>query len=150
MRGAPLRIRPPGNGSRLERTGGGAGLTLQDYIDGVAKLVPGVVVSAYLTGKALLLSDASRGVGYWTGWTGICLFAVFATRVWATSDGEKVPTEWSSVIVASLAFVVWIYSFGDVFVMIGVWDRILSGLLVITWTLLAPILQNMLKSFFGE
>lgn len=63
-----------------------------------------------------------------------------------TSDvAADVPPEWSAVWVSVLSFLIWVYSFGDVFQMLGWWDKVGSALLLLAWTLFAPVILVALK-----
>lgn len=151
MRGAPLRIERHENQKSLgpEETGTGTGV--EKWALAVAKLVPGEVVAAYLAGKAVLQGPPPSGIIWWLVWTIVCLGAVFGLRRWMTSDKSAgVPAEWSAVIMSMLSFVLWIYSFGDIFKLFGIWDERGSALLLIGWTLVAPLILFGLKRLFRE
>lgn len=151
MRGAPLRVERHENqkslGPEAADTGGG----VEKWAMAVAKLVPGEVVAAYLAGKSILQGPPPSSIAWWSGWTFFCLAAVFGLRRWMTSDtAAGVPAEWSAVIMSTLSFVLWVYSFGDVFKLLGVWDERGSGLFLIAWTLVAPLILYGLKKLFRE
>lgn len=151
MRGAPLRIERHENqkGLGAEATGTGAGV--EKWALAVAKLVPGEVVAAYIAGKAVLQGPPPSGITWWLVWTLVCLAAVFGLRRWMTSDkSADVPAEWSAVILSMLSFALWIYSFGDIFKLFGIWDERGSALLLIGWTLVAPLILFGLKKLFRE
>jgi hypothetical protein len=149
MRGAPLRIdryenqKPLGPGD-----GGGTG----KYAEAVTKLIPGEVVAAYLAGKAMLQAGTPPlGTSWWVGWTVFCLAAVIGLRRWMTSDkAAGVPVEWSAVSISTLSFLVWVYSFGDVFQMLDWWNKAGSALVLFGWTLVSPLLLFGLKRVFRE
>jgi hypothetical protein len=144
MKGAPLRIERHPNQKHLgDDDSGGAG----KYVEAVTKLIPGEVVAAYLSGKAVLQGGApAPGIGSWLGWTVFCFVVVIGWRRWLTSDRPAdVPAEWSAVIVSALSFLVWVYSFGDVFQMLEWWSRVGSALVLIGWTLGSPLLLYVLK-----
>lgn len=144
MRGAPLRIsRHPGSIDLSEGDEASAG----KYAGAITKLIPGEIVAAYMTGKSLIVANATVGpdgssqssVGWWVGWTIFCFGMVIVTRAWTTSDLKSgVPPEWPAVGISALSFVVWVYSFGDVFQALGLWSEVGSGLVLIGWTLVAP------------
>ena len=142
MKGAPLRIDRHGDGPSGTTEG-----ALAKVAEAVTKLIPGEVVAAYLAGKAALqASTPPKSIGWWIGWTVFCGAAVFVLRTWMTSDTDaRVPPEWSAVVVSVLSFLIWVYSFGDVFQMLGLWDKVGSALLLLAWTLFAPVLLVALK-----
>lgn len=152
MRGAPLRVERHDNQKSLGPDSSGQEPSgLEKWVSAAAKLVPGEVVAAYMAGKAVLQGPPPSITGWWMAWTIVCLGAVFGLRRWMTSDKNAgVPAEWSAVIMSMLSFCVWVYSFGDVFKMVGVWDDRGSALVLIAWTLVAPLLLFGLKKMFRE
>jgi hypothetical protein len=153
MRGAPLRIELHANQKSL-----GPGLEaiqptgVEKWAAAVTKLIPGEVVAAYLAGKTILqLGSPPAGIGLWIGWTIFCLLAVIGLRRWMTSDKSAgVPAEWSAVWTSVLSFLVWVYSFGDVFQMLGWWDKTLAALVLIGWTLASPLILFGFQKLFRE
>lgn len=160
MRGSPLRVekhRKRGDVG-LEAAGGAGDLEgLEKWVAAVAKLVPGEVVAAYLAGRSVLLGTAEPAMpaaddqGWWVAWTLICLLSVIGLRRWMTSDQSAgVPPEWSAVTLSALSFCVWVYSFGDVFKLFDLWHAKGSALILIAWTLVAPLILILLKKLFRE
>ena len=136
MKDAPLRIEPHREQTLLARGEG-----LSKYTQAATKLIPAEVVAAYLAGKAILLGDNSSSIVWWVGWTLVCLVFVIVLRAYATSDNTAgVPPERPAVFISALSFLVWVYSFGDVFQMLGLWSKLGSGLLLIVWSLASPLL----------
>jgi hypothetical protein len=151
MRGAPFRIERHENQQSLGPEKAGAEAGIEKWASAVAKLVPGEVVAAYIAGKAILQVPPPSGVIWWVGWSVVCLAAVFGLRRWMTSDKSAgVPAEWSAVIMSMLSFVLWVYSFGDVFKLLGIWNEKGSALFLIGWTLVAPLILFGLKRVFRE
>ncbi|SCB28349.1 hypothetical protein GA0061099_1004144 [Bradyrhizobium yuanmingense] len=151
MRGAPLRIERHDNQKSLGPDAADSASGVEKWALAAAKLVPGEVVAAYLAGKAILQGPPPLDGAWWLGWTILCLVAVFGLRRWMTSDRSAgVPAEWSAVIMSMLSFVIWVFSFGDVFKLYGIWNERESGLALIAWTLLAPLILLGLKRLFRE
>jgi len=151
MRGAPLRIERHDNQKSLGPDAADGASGVEKWALAAAKLVPGEVVAAYLAGKAILQGPPPLDIIWWLGWTILCLVAVFGLRRWMTSDTSAgVPAEWSAVIMSMLSFVIWVFSFGDVFKLYGIWNERGSGLALIAWTLLAPLILFGLKRLFRE
>ncbi len=154
MKGAPLRIEWHENQKRLRPRGGdGEAAGIAKWAEAVTKLVPGEVVIVYLAGKALLQAvSPPPETGWWVGLTVFCLAAVFGLRRWMTSDtSADLPAEWSAVWTSVLSFLVWVYSFGDVFQRLGVWHKTGSVLVLLGWTILvAPLIFFGLKKLFRE
>ena len=152
MRGAPLRIERHDNQKHLGPGDAGDSGAVSNYTEAVTKLIPGEVVAAYLAGKAVLQAGTPPpGTGWWFGWTVFCLVVVFGLRRWMTSDNAAgVPAEWSAVIISTLSFLVWVYSYGDVFQMLDLWSKVGSALVLIGWTIASPLLLSGLKKVFRE
>ena len=93
------------------------------------------------------------GLSWWIGWTIFCFVAVIGLRRWMTSDGTskpKVPTEWSAVCTSAISFVIWIFSFGDVFDLLGWWNKVGSAIILIAWTLISPLVAFLLRKALRE
>jgi hypothetical protein len=149
---APLRIYPHANlEEHLGPEGEPASNDLKKYTDRLVRLVPAEIVGLYLAGRTAITSKFVTGVApdrnailtertSWLLWSIICLVLVFFVRCWATSDSaRKVPPEWGAVGIAIVSFVVWVYSFGDVFrVAFNIWDPLLATFLVLGWTFIVP------------
>lgn len=123
----------------------------KSYLDRLVKLIPAEVVGLYLAGKSAIQASYPQKadmppvpatpaeIRWWVIWTLFCLFAVFLVRAWATSDKpRKVPVEWPAVCLAAASFLVWVYSFGDVFERLDYWSPLPSSLLVLAWTFSVP------------
>jgi hypothetical protein len=120
-----------------------AGDPLKAYVERLVKLIPAEVVSLYVAGRALIQASFPQGGDaaqpYWIGWTLFCLVAVVIVRAWATSDAAlRLKPQWGAVAIATVSFVVWVYSLGDVFRPWPVWSELAAGLLVLAWTFIAP------------
>jgi hypothetical protein len=150
MRGAPLRIERHENQKSLGQEGDTGGSS-EKWASAVVKLIPGEVVATYIAGKGILQGPPPSSTAWWLGWSILCLVAVFGLRRWMTSDTSAgVPAEWSAVIMSMLSFVIWVYSFGDIFKLYGIWDERGSGLALIAWTLVAPLILFGFKKLFRE
>jgi hypothetical protein len=151
---APLRIKRHPNQAHLGDDASAQNPSpVKDYVDRLVKLVPAEVLALYLTGKGQIterfktppkdpvLLDENHA---WIIWTLVCLVGAFLIRRWATSDRQKaVPPDWVAVFIACGAFLVWVYSLGDVFARVWhVWDPLAASLLVLFWTFLAPLLYT--------
>jgi hypothetical protein len=150
---APLRIKRHPNEIHLGDDTPADASPLKEYVDRLVKLVPAEVLGVYLTGKSeisqrfqatpsgtVLLSERNA----WIILTAFCLIAAFLVRMWATSDKRKgVPPDYGAVLIACGAFLVWVYSLGDVFSRVwNIWDPLAANFLVLGWTFLAPILYT--------
>lgn len=128
-----------------------------EYIERLVKLIPTEIIGLYLGGKAAIqtryIDFHTPAVGApsqdppvlgpnedvaWVGWTAICFFALLAVRAWATKQNEK--PQWSAVLIAAISYLIWVYSFGDVFhLVMGIWDPLPATLLVLVWTFAVPV-----------
>lgn len=128
--------------------------TTKDYIARLLKLIPSEVVGLYLAGRSAIeskypMKEISEGAGtlkapgawVWVGWTVFCFIGVIAIRAWATSDvQQKTPVEWPAVAIAAASFLIWVYSFGDVFsVATPFWYSLIATLVVLAWTFAIPL-----------
>jgi hypothetical protein len=146
MKGAPLRIERHADQTALSDTDTPAA----KYVEEIAKLIPGEVVAAYLAGKSIIVANSPASgpsnAKWWIGWTVFCFAMVLIIRAFTTSDKEAgVPPEWSAVAVAAISFLLWVYSFGDVFQQLDLWSPIGAGLFLIAWTLASPWILKLLK-----
>ena len=151
---AILRIRSVDHSPSLVAAAPGPGDAAKAYLDRLVKLVPAEVVGLYLAGKSAIqavypAADANHpldpaGHAYWLGWTLFCLVAVVVVRAWATSDGKtNTPVEWPAVVIATVSYLVWVYSMGDAFAQFGhLWQPLLASLMVFAWTFAAPLLYR--------
>ncbi len=116
------------------------------------KLIPSEVVGLYLGGKngieAYFAASAAEADGsqsfFWIGWTLFCLLGLVLHRRWATSEPSAgIPPEWPAIGLAAVSFLVWVYSFGDVFkISFDVWHPLVATLLVLAWTFSSPIVYG--------
>ncbi|MCR5878992.1 hypothetical protein [Phenylobacterium sp. J367] len=128
-----------------------------EYLERLVKLIPTEIIGLYLGGKAAIQTrymdfHAPKPDGTlvppqqlgpnedvaWVGWTAICFFALLAVRSWATKSHDR--PQWGAVLIAAVSFLIWVYSFGDVFHLVwGIWDPLPATLLVLVWTFAVPI-----------
>jgi hypothetical protein len=129
--------------------GGEAQSPFGKYQEALAKLIPAEVVGVYLAGKnaietyfggAVAPTDAGYQPWFWCGWTVFSLAGLIVWRRWATSEKDAgVPPEWPAVWLAALAFLFWVYSFGDMFKVLHFWHPLLAVLLAIAGTFAIPL-----------
>ena len=151
-----LRLAPHDNLKSLAE-GGEPETSLGKYQEALAKLIPAEVVGVYLAGKNVIETyfqgpakpaDAVLQRWFWGGWTVFALAGLILWRAFATSERDaNVPPEWPAVGLAAIAFLLWVYSFGDVFKVLGFWHPLLATLLAIAGTFLIPLIYRIL---FGK
>jgi hypothetical protein len=128
----------------------------KEYLERLVKLIPAEVVGIYLAGKSLIQStysptplleadpNRSTQMTYFLVWTIFCLVAIIVVRIWATKDPQQAKgPQWGAVGIATVSFLVWVYSFGDIFLFYdGVWSGLAAGLLVLAWTFIVPLIYR--------
>lgn len=143
---APLRIR---RHPTTESAASPSQDQAKNYVDRLVKLIPAEIVALYLAGKVQIAAhyptdsrppaaNDQTSVIVWVMWTIVCLLALIAVRRWATSDtAGAIPPEWPAIGLTAVAFLVWIYSLGDVFRMLGLFNSLLASLILLVWTTVA-------------
>jgi hypothetical protein len=124
--------------------GAAAGEGVRPYLGRLVVLIPGEVVSLYLAGASFVGSAApdappsDRWLGL--GWAGFCLIVLWVTRTAGTRDGaKKVPPEWGSVAISTVAYLIWLYNVGCPLDLIGIpFNGKVGFLLMLGWTFLVP------------
>ncbi len=127
------------------------------YAEKLVKLIPTEVVALYLVGQSAInqhfgsgspADDFFTAPWAWSSWSLICLAGVFALRAYLTRDRERnIEAEWPAVAISALAFVIWVYAFGDVFknMPMGIGDihsPLLGTLLLAAGNFFLPLLYN--------
>ena len=110
---------------------------VREYFQRLMQMIPADVVGLYIVGSGLIPKDKRVVLVVWTV---ICLFGIVAVRVWGTADPQnRLPTQWPTVAISSVAFLIWIYSIGGAFAAYGLVEPYLGSLLVLGWTFFIPI-----------
>lgn len=129
---------------------------VKNYLERLVKLIPAEVVGLYLAGKSLVQStygadplptgdpNLAAQTAYMLGWTLFCLVAIVVLRAWATADPNRAKgPQWAAVAIATVSFLIWVYSFGDIFRFFGsIWSSLGAGLLVLAWTFIVPLIYH--------
>jgi hypothetical protein len=113
--------------------------SLNTYLDKLMKFIPADVVGLYLVGSGII-PDSQRG--YLLVWGLFCLAAVVAERAYYTRDtSSSKPVQWGTVVVSTVAFVIWIYSLGGPFkaYLGNAYQPFVGSLLVLGWTFVVPM-----------
>lgn len=110
------------------------------YKDRLIKLIPGEVVALYLVGQGIIPQE-----GTWVQfvWIVICLVGLIMFRIQGTRDPvQNQSPQIPSVIIASLAFLIWVYTLGGPFASIGIHIPYVGSLLVLIWTFFIPLVYK--------
>lgn len=124
-------------------------VTLQDYVERVAKYVPVEIVLAYLTIQSIFqaASDSPAPVGIELAIYGAL---ALATAPYLLRFGGNVPRKKQQALIGTLSFIVWSYGIGGTFFWAGL-ARILhtrvmypsvAGSLVVVWSLAVGLLKT--------
>jgi hypothetical protein len=134
---APFRIYRPSIIKVADDSSG----AVKEYLERLIKLIPGEVISLYLVGKGVISSgnDAQTPLGYWIFWTAFSLGAVLLVRIFGTADPkEGESAQIPAVLISCVSFLVWIYSMGDLFKLLNVYEPKLASLMVLGWSFVVP------------
>lgn len=132
---APLRItRAETRVTRGDEAGGGEDFKF--YLDRLVRLIPAEVVGLYLIGIGFIPAGLPAALA---GWTLVCVGLVVLARAYATADPAKgLGPQWVAVIVATVSFVLWVYSMGGAFEAYGLFYPWLGSLAILVWTFVVP------------
>lgn len=139
---APFRIRrKPSTASFQMTEGQGAASEYDDYYGRLLKLVPAEALAFYVVGRGFIPKDADKIV--LAVWTLVGVIAVVAVRSKGTRDPKKGESvQWRAVGLATLSFVILMYSMGDAFALYGWHIPYLGSLLTLAWTFFVPLLYQ--------
>lgn len=136
---APFRIRSPR--PPVLWAGGASGTTgisdADSYLERLLKLIPGEGVGLYIAGRGVIRENSEQ---LFILWTLVCLGAVVLLRAIGSAGLPRVgPVQWPGVAIASVSFLVWTYSLGDV---TSVYRAEIGSLMILAWTFFAPYLYR--------
>jgi hypothetical protein len=96
-------------------------------------MIPAEVLGVYTIGAGFI-PVAERNVA--AAWAVVCLVLVFVVRIYGTADPKPQPVP---VLVAAIAFVIWLYNLGGPFAQFGLHVPYLGSLAVLLWSFVIPI-----------
>lgn len=147
---APFRITRPA----VKQVANAAEKTSEEaknYAERLLKLIPAEVIGLYLVGKGIIASGQASETPliYWVVWTVFCLIAVLIVRLLGTADPNPAkaegqpqkppqPSQIPAVLIACISYVLWIYSMGDVFDLLDLYEPKLAALMMLSWTFVVP------------
>lgn len=131
---APFRIKRPELGFHQVSA---TDQSIRDYFERLVKMIPGEVIGLYIVGSGLIPHGKAAVLAIWTG---VCLLAVIAVRVWGTTDvTNQLGPQWPVVLISAISFLIWVYSIGGPFAAYGLAEPYIASLLVLAWTFFVPI-----------
>ena len=106
------------------------------YAERLVKLIPAEVVALYLFGTGAIPADAVKSS---VAWAVTCLMLVVIARAFTTRDVPRLlPPQWTAVILASISFVIWIFTMPGPLQGFGLAPPFVGSLVMATWTFLVP------------
>lgn len=109
------------------------------YLGRVVKMIPSEVVAAYLVGAGVIPPDNDKVLA---GWSVVCLLAL-VIRARLTRDPERGKgAQWLNVLLAAVAYVIWIYNLGGPFRAYGMYVPYVGTLMLVSWTLFVPLVYD--------
>ncbi|WP_145098861.1 hypothetical protein [Anatilimnocola aggregata] len=107
------------------------------YLERLMKMMPGDAVGMYLVGSGFIPTDEKVWIVIWAI---IGLIAVIVLRIYGTRNpAEGQGVQWATVVISSIAFVIWVYTLGGPFVVFGIHKPFIGSLMVLAWTFFVPI-----------
>ena len=131
---APFRIEKP----MLFRDGNPpSGEEFREYLSRLLKMIPAEVLGVYTIGAGFIPTTEHFAGAIWGV---VCLALVVVVRVYGTADPDnnqgpqRVP-----IVVAAIAFVIWVYNLGGPFVAYELHVPYVGSLAVLLWSFVIPI-----------
>ena len=76
-------------------------------------------------------------------WSLVCLAAIIIIRVYGTADPQKSKApSWVQVAISAAAYILWIYSLGDVFKFYNLYVPYIGFLLILVWSFFVPLIYK--------
>jgi hypothetical protein len=116
---------------------GAAAQPLDSFFDRVIKYIPADVVAAWVTIRGLVIgaTNVPKETVLWIAFTFLLLFTAFWTYRNTKEPGK--PTATTQIVVATVAFAVWVIALGNPPV---TWNALYGSLLLIAFTLLSGVI----------
>ncbi|MEW5911873.1 MAG: hypothetical protein AB1814_04910 [Thermodesulfobacteriota bacterium] len=109
-----------------------------DYLARVAKYVPSEIIAAYITAIGLISTVAEPRLKWWLYLVFLVLCLVF-TPIYFNQMAKKGEPKAAQIVISTLAFLVWAYSFGGFFQLVGIYHSVVASLLLIAFTLVSGL-----------
>ena len=109
---------------------------VRSYFERLMKMIPIEVVTLYLAGMTMI---PEKQTVVQIIWAVVGLVGVFLARFFGTRESERnKPVDWVVLVLSCIAYLIWVYSLGGPFKSLGIFLPYVAGLLVMTWTFVAP------------
>ncbi len=110
------------------------------YFDKLLKNIPADIIAAWIVVSNLIRSDESvNPLFFWI------IFGVFIvlTFFWTKqqTDYKGLPSVWTQVVVATIAFVVWVFALGGPFESLDFYKPLYGTVFLVIYTLAAPLIN---------
>src|SRR5207247_1937041 len=114
---SPYRIEPL---SRVKAVALSRDDEFKAYLDRLLKMIPAEVIGLYLVGSGVIPETKPAVLTFWAA---VCLIGVIVVRAYGTSDPARGRApQWTAVILACIAFVIWVYTLGGPFKAYGLYE----------------------------
>jgi hypothetical protein len=116
----------------------------------IVKYIPAEMVALYTALRGIIVDTASVGQSIHCGqyrFAFICVLILTPLYTYfATQDSGKKNTAWFHITVSTIAYCVWVYSFGDVFqwcwIIFGQYDSRYGAVALLVFTAVVPVLEK--------
>jgi len=121
--------------------GAGAAASVDSYFDKLLKYIPADIVAAWMLVSSLIASatGVNNSVLMWIAFgVGVLLSALWTIKQ-TTLPGSKPAI--TQTLVATGAFIVWVFALGGPFAQLGFYRPLYGSLLLILYTLVVPLIN---------
>lgn len=136
MRDGPFRIeKPAAAAAHAEANPADA---FRDYMNRLIVLVPGEALGAYLTIRGFFAGSAGQPVHPFVPYLPVLgLALVLVARIWGTRDAGGASPQPIGIVVAAIAFVLWVLGMGHSFAGLAL-DGSVASALIIVFSFIVP------------
>lgn len=117
----------------------GGGAQVDNFFDKVVKLIPGDVVAAWITITGLIAGATISPAFYWI--LLVVFIALTAGWTYRQTNAAGMPPATKQIIISSVAFVVWVFALGGPFASFSWYTPTYGSIILIIFTLAAPLLS---------
>ena len=128
-----------------------------NYLARLVKYIPAEIVAAYTAMRAIALGDSSGQIPLpeIVGASPRLFLLIFVGCLVLTPlyqyqimRDDKLPPPTYQIAVSTLAFIVWVFAFGDIFsYWLADYDSRLAGILLIFFTLITPLVDKVVEKY---